>query len=59
MCSKIKTPFILFGDAIYFCYDSDEYWFETDYNQLDVMSAEMINFAYNYLNSEKEDEYNR
>lgn len=56
MCSKVKTPFILFGNIIYFCYDSDEYWFETDYNQLDVMSAEMIDFAYNHINKEEEDE---
>ena len=50
--SKIKTPFTLFDNTIYFCYDSGEYWFETDYNQLDVMSAEMIDFAYNYINEE-------
>lgn len=52
--SKIKTQFVLFGNVIYFCYDSDEYWFETDYKQLDVMSADMIDFAYNYVNGEQD-----
>lgn len=52
--TKIKTPFVLFGNDIYFCHYSDEYWFETDYNQLDVMSADMIDFAYNYVNGKEE-----
>ena len=47
--NKVKTTFVIFGYDVYFCYDSDEYWFETDYNQLDVMSKDMITFAFNYI----------
>lgn len=51
--NKVQTHFVLFEDIIYFCYDSDEYWFETDYCQLDVMSKDMIEFAYNYIQKGK------
>ena len=47
--NKVKTTFVISGYDIYFCYDSDEYWFETKYNKIDVMSKDMITFAFNYI----------
>lgn len=47
--TKLNTGLYYEGREIYFCYMSDEYWFQTKYKNIDVLTKDMINFAHKII----------